>query len=127
MSSDGQLRKELRGLGAREVEIAALAGDPDRALAALAYAAAKGVEHPIGYATKLYDSSEWAPSGAAKRRVTNAHVEVTCTHCGGDRFVYVTDDVSSLYGETVAPCVMCNVDVNTTRWVGDERRTTEPR
>ena len=124
--SDEQLRKELRALGAREIEIAALAGDPDRALAALAYAIAKGVEYPLPYTLKVYDS-DWQPSGEIKRRVTNAHVEVSCTHCGGDRFVVVTDDWRELYAETYAPCAMCNADVNTTRWVHNERRVTVAR
>ena len=115
-NSTDDLKREMERLGAREFEIVALSMDPDRGLAALGVANTKGVEHPIAYATKLFDSPDWHPSGAARRLATNVHVEKACKACGGDRFVPVTDDWRVLYGETYAPCAACNADANTTFW-----------
>ena len=72
--SDESLRNELLKLGAREYEIAALTMEPKRGSAALNYARQKGVEHPISYAIKLFDSPEWHPSGEVHRRGVNLHV-----------------------------------------------------
>jgi hypothetical protein len=121
-SSDGQLRKELGSLGAREFEVVALTADVDRGLAALRQAIARGAEHPIPYAIKLYDKVEWQPSGEVRRLSTNVHAEVKCEKCGGDRLVPVTDDPSSLYGETWAPCSGCNADANTAFYRTDGTR-----
>ncbi len=124
-SSEETLRKELGALGAREFEIVALMMDPERGLAALHYASTKGVDRPIPYAIKVFDS-DWEPSRASRKLVTNASVEVTCAHCGGDRFVLVTDG-PRLWEETYAPCKVCNAQANTLRWVYRERRETAPR
>lgn len=124
-SSNEQLRKELTALGAREFEVVALIMDPDRGLAALRLALQRGAENPIPYAIKLFDSIDWQPSGEVRRQGTNLHVEKTCSHCAGDRFVLVTEG-SDLYGETYAPCKFCNAKTDTKRWVGSERRETAP-
>lgn len=73
-SSDEELRKELNALGAREFERVALGMEPKRGLAALQYALAKKVDHPIPYAIKLFDSPEWHPLNEKPRRSTNRHV-----------------------------------------------------
>lgn len=115
-NSSEDLKREMERLGAREFEVVALSMDADRGLAALAVAQAKGVDHPIAYATKLFDSPDWQPSGASRRVATNVHVEKACGVCDGDRFVSVTDDWKVLYGETWAPCAQCNADANTAFW-----------
>jgi hypothetical protein len=121
------LRKELGSLGAREFEMVALTMEPDRGLAALRYATTKGVDHPIPYAIKIFDNPDWQPSGEKRRLATNQSVDITCPHCGGDRFVVATDDPAALYGESYAPCSKCNAQADTTRYVGQERRVTAPR
>ncbi len=126
-STEEMLRKELGALGAREFEVVALTMDPDRGLAALHYATERGVERPIAYAIAVFDNPDWSPKGEVRRVATNVSVDVTCTHCGGDRFVVVTDDTSKLYGESYAPCAHCNSGANTTRYVMNERRVTAPR
>ena len=114
-SIEERLRNELSALGAREFEVVALMMDPDRGLAALNYAQSKGAEHPISYAIKMFDNEDWAPSGQSVRRVTNTYAPPPrCEHCGGDRFVAVTDDWSMPYGESYAPCKVCNANANTT-------------
>lgn len=122
-----ELRNALEKLGAREFEHVALSLDPARGLAALVYAQSKGADNPIAYAIKLFDNPDWKPAGEVRRVATNLSVDRKCIHCGGDRFVFVTDDVDVLYGQTVAPCIYCNKDANTVRWVGDERRETAAR
>lgn len=125
--SDERLRNELLKLGAREYEVVALTMDPDRGLAALKVAQTRGAEHPISYAIKIFDNEDWHPSGEVRRHATNLSVERICPHCGGDRFVVVTDDPSALYGESHAPCQICNPKANTERWIGHERRVTAAR
>lgn len=125
-NSSDELRKELTALGAREFQIVALSGDPERGLAAIAEARRRGVEHVVGYAITIFDNAAWTPTGEL-RRGTNLHVEKVCTHCGGDRFVPVTDDWRNLYGETWAPCIECNAEADTKRWAGNERRVTAPQ
>ena len=50
-----------------------------------------------------------------------------CPHCGGDRFVVVTEG-PNLYDETYAPCAQCNPDCNTKRYtVKGERLETAAR
>lgn len=121
-----QLKSALASHGAREFEVVALSLDPHRALSALNYAVAKGAEHPISYAIKLFDNENWKPSGETRRVAVNQSVDKTCTHCGGDRFVPVTAGLGP-YEETYAPCKVCNAGANTVRWVGNERRETVPR
>lgn len=120
------LRTALERLGAREFEIVALGMDPPRALAAIAYAQAKGADNPIAYAVKIFDNPEWQPRGERKTLVVNASVDVQCENCNGDRFVLVTDGLG-LYDETYAPCADCNAKADTKRWVGNELRITAPR
>jgi hypothetical protein len=126
-NTEAILRSALKAHGAREFEVVALTMNADRGLAALRYAEQKGAERPIQYAIKLYDSEEWQPSGKTKRQATNLAVDRSCVHCSGDRFVPVTDDPKALYGESYAPCIYCNKDANTSRWVGAERRETAAR
>lgn len=106
------LRDALKSYGAREFEIVALSGDPHRGLAAINQAVTKGAERPIPYAIALYDNKEWNPRGETRRHATNQHAERTCSHCGGDRFIFVDDDWKVPYGERVAPCKECNPEVN---------------
>jgi hypothetical protein len=120
------LKSALEKLGAREFEMVALSLDPHRGLAALTVAQQRGVEHPISYAIKLFDSPDWQPEYAKKPLATNVAVEVTCSNCGGDRFALVTAGLG-LYEETYAPCRECNAAANTKRWVRNERRETLPR
>jgi hypothetical protein len=94
----------------------ALSMDPYRGLAALAYAQERGVEHPVSYAIKVFDNPEWQPRGEKKTPIVNAAVEVTCSTCNGDRFVFVTNDPMTPYGETVKPCPSCNASVNAGFW-----------
>lgn len=119
-------QQELQKRGAREFQVAALAGDENRALAAIAEAERRGIEHVISYAMTLYEDPSWSPTGAKSRVLTNQSVDRACTHCGGDRFVPVTVG-AGLYEETYAPCFHCNSEANTVRWVRDERRETAPR
>lgn len=127
-SSTDELRSALEKLGAREFEIVALSMDPARGLAALALAQRKGVERPIPYAIKLFDSADWNPSGEARRLATNQYVEKRCPACGGDRFVAVLDNWKVLYAETYAPCKVCNADANTEFWtVSGEKFESRPR
>jgi len=121
------LRTALEKLGAREFEHVALSMDPHRGLAAIAYAQQRGVDHPISYAIKIFDNPDWQPASAKKPLHTNQHVEKACPHCGGHRFVLVSDE-PELYGETYAPCRECNAKSNTTRWLIDGTRLeTAPR
>lgn len=115
-NSSEDLRTEMNRLGAREFELVALSMDADRGLAALAYAQSKGVDNPVPYAIKIFDSPDWNPKGENRRLVTNASVDKNCSACGGHRFVAVTDDWSKLYAETYAPCAACNSAVNTVRY-----------
>lgn len=102
--------------------MAALSMDANRGLAALAYAQAKGVEHPIAYAIKVFDNPEWQPQGEKRTPVVNASVSVKCNTCDGDRFTFVTENLSVPYGETVKPCPSCNATVNAGFWkVNGER------
>lgn len=80
-------KEELRRAGAREFQVVSLSDDPERALAAIAQAREKGVEHVVGYAISLYEDPAWRPSGERPRKATNQAVEVECAECGGDRFV----------------------------------------
>ena len=107
----------LQSKGAREFQIVALSGDEPRALAAVAEAERRGIEHVIAYALTLYDDPSWVPTGAKSRApaLTNQSVDRKCAHCGGDRFVPVTEG-PGLYEETYAPCVHCNAEANTTRY-----------
>lgn len=116
------LRTALGQLGAREFEIVALSMDPHRGLAALSTAQEKGVERPIAYAIKLFDSDDWQPRGEKKTQLVNASVDVRCETCGGDRFVFVDDNPNVLYGETVKPCPSCNASVNAEFWRADGSR-----
>lgn len=116
------LKATLQSYGAREFEIVALSGDPHRGLAAIQHAVAKGAERPISYATALYDNPDWNPKGETRRVATNQHVDRACSHCGGDRFVFVIDDPSQLYGESVAPCEKCNVEANASFYRVDGKR-----
>ena len=125
-TSEAELRSELERLGAREFEIVALSMNPVRGLAALAYAEARGANNPVAYAISMFDNPEWQPSGETHRRGTNLSVERECTHCGGDRMVLVTDDSAELYGETWAPCVVCNKEANTTFWTVFGKKFTAP-
>ena len=116
------LKSALTKLGAREFEMVALSMDAHRGLAALAVAQAKGAEHPVSYAIKLFDSPDWQPSGEKPRHATNVAVEVTCATCHGVRFVSVTDDPTKLYGETYKPCPRCNSTVDAGFWRADGSR-----
>ena len=118
---EADLRTALQGLGAREFEIVALSMDPHRGLAALATAQTRGVDRPVPYAIKLFDSPDWQPSSEKQRIATNRSVERKCAHCGGDRFVPVTSG-PGLYEETYAPCKVCNAGANTTRYSVDGTR-----
>lgn len=121
-------KEELQKRGAREFQIVALSSDQDRALAAITEAERRGVQSVIAYAITLYDDPAWVPKGQKFRpQSTNLSVDVVCPACGGDRFVVVTAEVDSLYGETYAPCAKCNSKADTSRWVGNERRVTVPR
>lgn len=120
------LRKELLASGARDYEVVALTLDPGRGLAALRYAVGKNVNHPVAYAIACFDNPEWAPKVERKPVATNVSVDVKCAHCGGDRFVVVTDG-AALYEETYAPCAYCNAKANTARYVDNERHVTVPR
>lgn len=126
-NTESVLREALQEHGAREFEMVALMLDPHRGLAALNYAVMRGVDRVIPYAIKVFDNPDWQPSGEKRRMATNQAVERRCSHCGGDRFVPVVDDWSTLYAETYAPCKVCNAGTNTSRFVGDERRETVPR
>lgn len=118
----------LRSLGAREFQIVALMADPTRAMAAIAEAQRRGVEHPVPYALTLFDDPSWTPKESRVPRLTNLAVDRNCVHCGGDRFVEVTNDPSVLYGESYAPCVYCNADANTSFYRPDGTRAeTKPR
>lgn len=121
-SSDESLRSELLRLGAREFEVVALSMDPVRGLAALAVATSRGVDHPISYAIKVFDNPDWHPSGEARRVATNVHADVRCATCGGDRFVFVTDNPHVLYGETVKPCPSCNTSLDAGFWKANGER-----
>jgi hypothetical protein len=116
------LKSALQKLGAREFEIAALSLDPHRGLGALALAQAKGVDRPISYAIKLFDSADWQPSGEKRRQVVNASVDVKCAVCAGDRFVAVLDDPTTLYAETYKPCPKCNASVDCSFYRADGSR-----
>lgn len=116
------LRDTLKSYGAREFEIVALGGIPHRGLAAIQAAVTKGAEAPIAYAIALYDNRDWNPKGELRRQAPNQHVERTCDHCGGDRFVVIADDPAKLYGETYAPCKECNAESNTTFYRVDGTR-----
>lgn len=120
------LGTEMRRLGAREFELVALSMDPARGLAALEYAKAKGAENPIPYAIKMFDNADWHPSGEKARVATNLAVDVRCAACGGDRFVAITDNPSVLYGETYAPCAVCNAKANTEFWTARGERFVSP-
>lgn len=109
------LRSEMEKLGAREFEIVALAMDPARGAAALAYAINRGADNPISYAIKIFDNPDWQPSGEVRRRATNAYARPTaCQTCDGDRFVLVKlrpavpGKVSGANFEEYAPCPDCN-------------------
>ena len=121
-SSDEQLRRELNSLGAREFEIVALTLDARRGMSALKQARDKGVEHPVAYAIKLFDSETWSPAGEARRLVTNTFADVKCKTCDGQRMVLVTDDVYALYGESWAPCAQCNGECDTAFYRTDGTR-----
>ncbi len=126
--SEEMLRKELGALGAREFEIVALTMNSDRGLAALNFAVSKGANQPIPYAIKIFDDETWSPAGEVRRRATNVSVQTECAHCGGHRFVAVTDDWSVPYGESYAPCAQCNAKCDTGFWAaGGERRVAVPR
>ncbi len=112
-SSDEQLRRELNSLGAREFEIVALTLDARRGMSALKQARDKGVEHPVAYAIKLFDSETWSPQGEARRLVTNTFADVKCKVCDGHRMVLVSDDPFTPYAETWAPCRVCNAECDT--------------
>jgi hypothetical protein len=73
--TDEWLRSELLRLGAREFEIAALTLVPRRGEAALKYALAREVDHPIGYAIKVFDDPDWHPAGEKPRQGVNLHAE----------------------------------------------------
>ena len=120
---EADLRTALERHGAREYEVVALSMDAHRGLAALALAERKGVDHPVSYAIKVFDSPDWQPSGEKRRQQTNVHVERTCAHCQGDRFVIVTEG-PRMYDESYAPCEKCNAGANTERWVGNQRLET---
>jgi len=119
---DQDLRTALEKAGAREFEMVALGMEPNRGLAALALAQAKGVDHPVSYAIKVFDNPEWQPRGEKKTPIVNAAVEVKCGMCGGDRFVFVTNDPKRLYGETVKPCPSCNASVDAGFWKANGER-----
>lgn len=116
------LRTVLGQLGAREFEIVALSMEPTRGLAAIAYAQERGVEHPVGYALKVFDDPNWQPRSKKKSAPVNDPVNVKCDTCGGDRFVFVTSNQSVLYGETVKPCPSCNASVDAGFWRADGSR-----
>jgi hypothetical protein len=120
--------EQMRSLGAREFQVVALSADEDRAMAAVAEAQRRGVTSVIPYALTLFDDPSWTPKDSRPPQKTNLSVDRKCAHCGGDRFVAVTDDVTQLYGETYAPCKVCNPQTNTARWlVTGERLETQPR
>lgn len=119
---DQDLRTALGRLGAREFEKVALSMDIHRGLAAISYAEAKGVDNPVAYAIKIFDSADWQPRGEKKTQVLNAAVEVKCATCAGDRFVFITSDPKIPYGETVKPCPQCNASANTTFWKSNGER-----
>lgn len=121
-------KEELEKRGAREFHIVALSANEDRALAAIAEAERRGVDAVIPYALTLYEDPSWTPKGKFKPQLTNLVVEKKCHACGGDRFVAVTDDVTVLYGETYAPCKVCNANANTEFWtVRGEKFVSPPR
>ena len=113
--------EQMRGLGAREFQVVALQADEVRALAAVAEAQRRGIEHVISYALTLFDDPSWSPKDSRKPRLTNLSVDRKCAHCGGDRFVPVTSG-PGLYEETYAPCKVCNAGANTTRYSVDGTR-----
>lgn len=121
-TSGQDLRTALERHGAREFEMVALGMDAHRGLAALAFAETKGVEHPVSYAIKIFDSPDWQPTGEKRTPIVNASVEVRCSRCGGDRFVFVTDDPTRLYSETVKPCPSCNSLVDAGFWKANGER-----
>jgi len=120
-------KEQLQSKGAREFQIVALSADENRALAAIAEAERRGIEHAVSYAMTLYEDPSWRPTGAKSRApsLTNQAVDVECAHCGGDRFVAVTDGLG-LYEETYAPCAYCNARANTKRYVNNVPRETMP-
>lgn len=125
-STDGDLRIRMQKLGARDFEIVALMMDETRGHAALDYAEERA-ENPIPYAIAMFDNPDWQPRAAQRRIATNLVVDKTCQHCGGDRFVVVTDG-PGLYEETYAPCRECNAETNTARWSATgERLVTAPQ
>ena len=123
-NSGDDLRTEMNRLGAREFEVVALSMNADRGLAALQVAQNKGAQNPIAYAIKIFDDPEWNPSGENRRSATNLAVDVKCLTCFGDRFVFVTDDPTTLYGETVKPCPSCNASLDASFWKADGTRFT---
>lgn len=120
--------EQLRSHGAREFQVVALMADPERAMAAVAEAQRRGVNAVIPYALTLFDDPSWTPKDSRPPRATNMSVDRKCDHCGGDRFVLVSaHDPSVPYSEQYAPCKVCNVGANTTRWLPDgTRRETAP-
>ena len=117
-------------LGAREFEMVALEMNPERGLAALAFAQGKGVEHPISYAIKIFDDPEWQPRGEKRTPLVNAVVEVRCSTCNGDRMIVHRERKPEQTGwmiahgikptehviEEMKPCPKCNASVNTGFW-----------
>ena len=121
-SSDEQLRRELNSVGARDIEVVALTMDANRGLAALKAAKDKGVEHPVAYAIKLFDSATWSTPSAARALVTNTFADVKCKVCDGHRMVLVSDDPFTPYAETWAPCAACNGECDTAFYRTDGTR-----
>ncbi len=124
--TDEEYANFLRAQGAREFEVVALQMDQKRGLAAVALAIERGADRPIPYALKMFDDPTWEAVKTKPVLKTNQSVEKNCPHCGGDRFVLVTDG-PGLWEETYAPCKECNSKANTWREVGSERRVTQPR
>lgn len=128
------LRTEMQKLGAREFEIVALAMDPLRGSAALAYAINRGADNPISYAIKIFDNPDWQPSGETRRRAVNVHARPTaCQTCDGDRFVVVNmrkageKGVTGANFEEYAPCPDCNhQDAGFFRFDGTKASTPSP-
>jgi hypothetical protein len=120
------LNDELRKAGAREVQVAALSGDPKRGLAALKEATERGAENVVAYAISLYTSPEWRASEGRTRQVTNASVETSCGTCHGDRFVtFATRTDGKAEVEEVAPCPDCN-PIEVSFWRVDGSRVNAP-
>lgn len=125
--TESEFSDYLRSHGAREYEVVALVMDIPRAQAAMDVALERGADRPVPYALKMFDDPGWQVRKPKPVLLTNQAVNTKCAHCGGDRFVLVTDG-RGLYEETYAPCAVCNGAADTAFWtVHGEQRVATPR